>query len=101
MTMSDHERVLQEFVLESLANDYESFVCVVEQVMKGEAEKELVVSRGEVARALEQTIREGYAQAYLLSAQAPYSLAVEFSSDRIDDLWFYVTPKGKQLVSQL
>jgi hypothetical protein len=58
------------------------------------------IARDAVAAALVHAIREGKAKAYLLSPQPPHSLAVEFSLDRIDELWFYVIPKGKQFVVQ-
>jgi hypothetical protein len=98
--MSDLNLILYEFVLEAVANDYESFECILKQVMQWATGQVLNVAREEVAEALRRAIREGDVQAFLLSPQPPYSQTVEFSPDRLDDLWFYVTPKGKRLVAQ-
>jgi hypothetical protein len=95
----DRHRTLLEFVLEAVANDYESLECIVEQTTKLAQVKGFAVTRAEITRALRQRIHEKYIQPYLLSSQPPYSQKVEFYPDRIDELWFYVTPKGKKLVS--
>lgn len=81
-----------------IADDYESFEIVWEHVLKWAAERGLAVQRDAVAETLERAIREGDARAYLLSPQPPHSQSVDFSLDRIEDLWFYVTPKGKQAI---
>jgi hypothetical protein len=99
--MKSRERILDELVLEAASNDFESFQCILAQVTKWSDEKGLPTSRQEVLEALQRVIREGYALAYLLSPQEPHSQTVEFSLDRLDDFWFYVTPKGRELVINL
>jgi hypothetical protein len=99
--MKSRERILDELVLEAASNDFESFQCILDQVTKWFDEKGLATSRQEVLDALQRMIREGYALAYLLSSQEPHSETVEFLPDRLDDFWFYVTPKGRELVINL
>ena len=99
--MKSRERILDEFVLEAASNDFESFQCILDQVMRWSDEKGLRPSRQEVLEALQRVIRAGYALSYMLSPQEPHSQTVEFSPDRLDDFWFYVTPKGRDLVINL
>lgn len=99
--MDDLQNQLQGFVLEAVANDYESFACILETVSQWLAERDLQASRDAVAAALHRAINEGYVRAYVLSSLEPHSQAVEFSPDRLDDLWFYATPNGKRFVDQL
>jgi hypothetical protein len=93
--------MLHEFVLEAVANDYESFECVAEQVIQWSTERGVSVTRRETAEALGWAICEGYAGAYQLSPQPPYCRRVVFSEERLGDLWYFVTPKGKQFVKDL
>jgi hypothetical protein len=75
------------------------FEYLLEHAQKWSIESGIIVTRDAVAAALGRAIREGDAKAYLLSPQPPYFQAVEFSRDRIDGLWFYVTPKGKGIIA--
>ena len=99
--MKSRERVIDEFVVEAVANDYENFECVVQQVTKWSARIGLRTTRQELIDALERAIGNGYALAYSLSPQEPHSQVVEFSRARLDELWFYVTPKGREFVKTL
>ena len=99
--MKTRERILDEFIVESASNDFESFQCILDQVMTWSEQKGIRPSRQEVLEALQRVIRDGYALPYRLSPQEPHFQIEEFSSDRLDDLWFYVTPKGRELVISL
>ena len=99
--MNDSRQMLHDLVLEAMANDYESFDCILDQVSPWATGRGVSVTRREVAEAVERAILDGCAQAYLLSPQPPHSQPVAFSSDRLDDLWFHVTPKGMQRVKEL
>jgi hypothetical protein len=98
--MSDNEQALYEIVLINMADDYESFEYLLEHAQQWASENGVSVTRDAIAAALGRAIREGDAKAYLLSSRPPHSQVVEFSLDRIDDLWYYVTPKGKRTVAQ-
>lgn len=99
--MKTRERTLDEFVIEAVANDYEMFECIVEQITKWSLQVGLNTGREELIDTLGRAIRGGYALAYLLSPREPHSQVVEFSRARIDELWFYVTPKGKEFARAL
>jgi hypothetical protein len=99
--MIENEQVLRDFVLEAVSNDYESFEQILEQVVRWSSDRGLSATRAEIIPILENAIRDGYVQAYILSAEQPHTQIVEFSLDRLDSLWFYVTPKGKQFVTEL
>jgi len=93
--------MLHEFVLEAIANGYESFECVVEQVTRWGRVRDRAFTHEEIAKALESAIGEGYAQAYLLSPQPPHTKQVAFSHELLGEIYFYVTRQGKQLVKDL
>ena len=100
--MKEANQILKEQVLRAISDDYEDLKTVLEDVTGWTAERGITVDRQAVLKALEALICEGYAQAYSLSASLPgKSEPVIYSADRADDLWFYVTPKGKQLALQL
>jgi hypothetical protein len=99
--MSDLKARLQEFILEAISNDYENFHGILEQVLNWSVDSGLVPSRSDVIEVLGRAIHDGYAQAFLLSTQAPHVQPVAFSLDRLDELWFRVSPKGKQVVADL
>ena len=88
---------LQNFFVEAVSNGYENIETVLEQVLAW-VDKDANTSRGEIIKALEQTVSKGYVQSYLLSPREPYSLVTEFSIDRLNELWFAATPLGKQFV---
>jgi hypothetical protein len=98
-----------ELVLDSVADDYESLEIILGCINKPEANLEsepwvarnpAPVSRPDVVEALRVLIREGYVQAYMLNTEEPYTQAVDFREEAVDDLWFYVTPKGKLTVDK-
>jgi hypothetical protein len=99
--VTDHAYALEEFVVEAIANLLEDFEGIFEQVSTWANEEGVSVTRDEVVQAIGGAITKGYAQAYLLSEKPPYSQAVEFSPDRLGELWFYITPKGRKLVTEL
>jgi hypothetical protein len=40
-------------------------------------------------------IVDGYVDAYELSARQPYAVKVAYDPSRIEELWYYVTERGK------
>lgn len=98
--MNNNKNYLRNLVLNGTANLYESFDTLFEQVAKWADEDSVTITQEQVVEGLQQAITEGYVQAYVLASQAPHSTPVSFSRDRVRDLYFYVTPKGKHLVTQ-
>jgi hypothetical protein len=100
--MKDLDRTFREYALRAISDDYEEFEKILQDVTGWAAACGVTPDRSSTLRALEELIRDGYAQAYILSAVPPGKAeAVSYSLDRLDELWFYVTPKGKRLARQL
>jgi hypothetical protein len=99
--MNENEQLFREFVLEAVSNDFESFDHILEQVIRWSSDRGLTTTRADIIGILKNTIRDDYVQAYVLSAEQPRGQVAEFSPEQLDRLWFYVTPKGKQFVTQL
>jgi hypothetical protein len=100
--MEDTKLILREYTLRAISDDYENFDKVVNDVLQWAAKGDIAADRSTIAAALEQLIRLGYAQAYFLSAGPPAKIEVaSYSTDGLNELWFYVTPKGKRLAEEL
>jgi len=99
--MSSRAEMLRQFILEAMANDYENFECIEEQVNKWMKNEQADVSKQELALTLETLITEGYARAFILSPVPPHSTFAEFSLERLDDLRFHLTTRGEQVVRAL
>ena len=95
------EETLREMVLSSVANDYESFELIEEQVTRWTGEAKINFTADELAKHLQDLIREGLARAYVLSPQQPHSTVAEFSLERLDELWYLATPEGLKVVDTL
>jgi hypothetical protein len=100
--MQSLDQRLRELALRAISDDYEDIERVLEDVTGWAAELGFISERDAILRALEGLIKDGYAQANLLSSGPPgRAEAVNYSTDRVGELWFYVTPKGKELAQQL
>ena len=106
----DRTEAILELVINSMADDYESVETILLSINEwGDsldpeswpAARAIPVSRTEVIRALRELTAEGYAQSYILETKEPFAKPVEFREEEVDDLWFYVSPKGKNAVKQL
>ncbi len=86
---------IRDHVLCAIANDYEDFAIISDEVSKWQGKS---VSHSEIVEALAEVISMGLAQAYVLSPTPPHTTPVGFSKDDVERLWFYVTPEGKRLV---
>jgi len=92
------EETLRQMVLSSVANDYESFELIEEQITRWAGEAKIDFTTDELAKHLGDLIRDGLVSAYVLSPQPPHSTVAEFSSERLDELWYLATPEGLKVV---
>ncbi len=99
--MKSLSQLLKEYVVRAVSDDYEEFERVSADVTGWAAERGIAVDRQGILKGLEDAISEGYAQAYVLSTKPPYATPAEYSPAQAGDLWFYVTPRGKQLAYEL
>jgi hypothetical protein len=97
----NREKTLRQWVLESVANDYESFELIEEQLEKWADEAQLEVTEDEMILHLANLIRDGLVRAYVLSPQQPHSAVADFSPERLDELWYLATREGLKIVKDL
>ena len=85
-----------------MADDYESFELIFEMVNDPERDgiQGVLSTPNEVTSALAELIRDGDAQAYVLSSQEPHATKVEFSQERLHELWYYLTKQGIAIVEK-
>ena len=94
--MRNHLTDLAPYVATAVANDYECFDSILEDVGRLLAEDGLSSDQPAVLETLERLVANGYVKAYSLPDQAE----VPFSRDRLNELWFYATPQGKRLANE-
>jgi hypothetical protein len=92
---------LTDCVITIVSDDYESFEIILEQTRRLTDSRGLNVTEAEVAEALGRAISDGLAEAYFLSPHPPHSTKVEYSSEKLHELWFYVTPRGKNVARSI
>jgi hypothetical protein len=97
----NHKQRAFQLVINALADGYQNFKGILQlvKICSAESGREPRMTSGEVNEALRKAIREGYIQSYHLSPHPPHSQAVPFSADRLDELWFSLTPKGRRLLT--
>ena len=92
------EQILREMVLSSVADDYESFELIEEQLARLAGEAKINFTADQLAAHLGDLIRDGLVRAYVLSPQPPHVRVAEFSPERLDELWYLATPDGLKVV---
>ena len=87
------------YVLDVMADDYENFEHVVASVNRWMLEDGKSVTLAEIIEGLKEVIRAGEAKAYeLFHRKENWCIEVPFTPERVWELWYYVTPKGLELV---
>lgn len=99
--MKDAKRIVRDYALRSISDDYESLGTILGDVVGWTADSGIEANRDLVLAALAELVREGYAQAYRFEPPFKEAIHTEYSPELADDLWFYITSKGKQLASDL
>ena len=84
-------------ILRTINDDYEHFNYIVKEV---NSFHNIGSTPDEIRDVLADLIAKHYAQAFNLSEKPPHGQPVPFCGDRIDELWFHVTPSGKKLVEE-
>jgi hypothetical protein len=87
---------VEALVLNSIADDYEDFDRVFDEVTEWAGFRGLQLTRNEVADALERAVNTGRAQAFALSTVPPCSTPVSFTTEKLDQLYFLLTPEGRK-----
>ena len=92
------DKRFQNEVLASIADDYEPLEQVLEHLRRFTPEMDASIHN--ISQALENLLKHGLARAYVLSPHPPHVTEVPFDGSKLDELYFYVTPQGKQVVEQ-
>ena len=99
--MESRAAFLRQCVMNAMADDYENLEHIIDWATKLISGQGLRTSREEIVSILKKVIEDGYAQAYILSSEPPYSTPVPFVGNDSEDLWFYLTPRGLGLVRRV
>ncbi len=97
----DSENYVRECTLRAISDDYEEFERIFRDATQCASGRVKSISRSATQKALEELIRDGYAQAYNLSADGSPALPVTYLPSDLSKLWFYVTASGKKLAEEL
>jgi hypothetical protein len=95
--MRDKDAFLKDCVITIASDDYENFELIFDDAKRIASSKGMSVDAEEVAAALRMAVDEGLLEAFDLSPNPPHPTKVEYSADRLRELWYYVTPQGKAL----
>jgi hypothetical protein len=101
MVMKSEDQTIRELVVCAAANDYENFEMVVKEVTRWAAEEGTDSNRQTIFERLSELITDGFMRAYVYSRESARYEMAECSRENLDELWFYVTDKGKQFVTEL
>ena len=93
--MRDKYAFLKDCVITTASDDYESFERIFDDTKRIASSRGMSVDADEVAGALRMAVEEGLLEAFDLSPNPPHSIKVEYSADRLRELWYHVTPRGK------
>jgi len=93
--------ILRSYVMSAIADDYESLQIVADTVAKWTKEDGAqAFHRQELVAELGALVRDGYAQAYILSARPHTHQCVEYCETRADEFWFMLTLEGVRAMNQ-
>jgi len=99
--MKGKDHTLSELVICAAANDYEDFETVVYEVTRWATERATAANRQTIFETLHEVINDGYVRAYVYAQESAKFKPADCSLEDLDELWFYVTDKGKQFVTRL
>ena len=87
--------------MSAMADDYESLKTILESVNWMARENDLPhFAMRDVQPKVAELVREGYANAYILSSTPPHSTIVDYSVNRADELWFMLTAAGIRAMNE-
>jgi hypothetical protein len=96
--LSDTDPVIRNLIMGDVADDYEEFEHILKNVTVRARERGISVDRQLIFRKLGELVSQGYIQAYsYLPEHQSFAETANYSADSVDELWFYITPKGLQV----
>ena len=98
MSLANRRELLEMFVLDAIADDYESLEKIKTEVISFGARAGMTVAADEATRALVRLLEKGLAQAFRLeSTQTPQSHPGIPEESLLGEYYFWTTDEGKQL----
>jgi hypothetical protein len=94
----DRTQLLHALIMDAIANDYEPFDMIVQQVTTVASERGLVVNRNEIYIVLKELVDSGFAEAYDLSATSSNNGRILTAFEGAPDCYFLLTQKGKAAI---
>ncbi|MDE3179134.1 MAG: hypothetical protein KGM47_05680 [Acidobacteriota bacterium] len=78
-----------------VADDYEEFEHIVDSMVADASHHGITIDRWAVLDKLGELVREGLVQPYVYRQDLRSFVETgDYSSDRVGDLWFYITAEG-------
>lgn len=84
--------------MRAISDDYEGVELILASVHRS---NDPAATPEEVFIALAELVKDGLAQAYELSPHPPHATVVDIDPERMEELWFYATPKGIACVTEI
>jgi hypothetical protein len=94
--MNQQIAMLKEFIIGSVADDYESFEMLTQEIGCWPEEYKKAFSPELLTAALVQAIQENEVVSYVYDAKLNSMKRVNLDTHRIRDYWFMITPEAKQ-----
>ncbi len=88
-------------VLQAVADDFEEFEMIVNEITKCASNKEAAPDVNRIQQALMTAIAEGIVKAYEPREGHRQLVATEADPQKIHSLWFYITEQGKIRMQEL
>ncbi len=97
--MPEHT-LIRDIVMDAIANDYEDFTTILQEVTTCTRERGLRIEREEVAAILVGLINNGLAKAYRLSACSQIEVEGRPEGRVIEECYYLLTAEGTELVER-
>jgi hypothetical protein len=92
---ADKTAFIKDCIISIVSDDYESFEIIMKDIKPLMDAKGMAANEAEVAAVLATVIVEDFVDAFTLSTRQPYAVKVAYDPSRLDELWYYVTERGK------
>lgn len=89
--------LLRSLVMDAIANDYEDFATIVEDVAAWASERDICVTAPEISASLFELVKSGLAKAYALS-NSPREVQLNDPPDGSEGWYFLLTKQGRQAI---
>jgi hypothetical protein len=93
--MDNELEIIRGYVLNAVANDYENLDLIAKEAAQWALEEKSSFSRELLTRALSTLIHDGLVDCYRFSQFQSNYERCEFEIGKLNDLWFYISKKGK------